>query len=76
MSLRVLICLAVLGVTVPTASAAPFVPESDNQILERLPFAPDNPVLRKHPVESWQCALKARITSGGRFHPESCRFIR
>jgi len=47
MSLRVLICLAVLGVTVPTASAAPFVPESDNQILERLPFAPDNPVLRK-----------------------------
>ena len=23
----------------------------------------------------WQCAPKARITSGGRFHPESCRLI-
>jgi len=22
-----------------------------------------------------QCAPKARITSGGRFHPESCRLI-
>jgi len=27
-------------------------------------------------VLSWQCAPKARITSGGRFHPESCRLIR
>jgi hypothetical protein len=26
-------------------------------------------------VRSWQCAPKARITSGGRFHPESCRLI-
>jgi hypothetical protein len=26
-------------------------------------------------VSSWQCAPKARITSGGRFHPESCRLI-
>jgi predicted Zn-dependent protease len=47
MSLRVLICLAVLGVAIPPASAAPFVPEADNQVLERLPFAPDDPVLRK-----------------------------
>ena len=23
----------------------------------------------------WQCAPKARITSGGRVHPESCRLI-
>ena len=23
----------------------------------------------------WQCAPKARITSGGRIHPESCRLI-
>jgi len=22
-----------------------------------------------------QCAPKARVTSGGRFHPESCRLI-
>ena len=26
-------------------------------------------------VSGWQCAPKARITSGGRFHPESCRLI-
>jgi di/tricarboxylate transporter len=26
-------------------------------------------------VNQWQCAPKARITSGGRFHPESCRLI-
>jgi hypothetical protein len=24
----------------------------------------------------WQCAPKARIISGGRFHSESCRLIR
>jgi hypothetical protein len=27
-------------------------------------------------VAYWQCAPKARITSGGRFQPESCRLIR
>jgi hypothetical protein len=27
-------------------------------------------------VSSWQCAPKARIISGGRIHPESCRLIR
>jgi hypothetical protein len=27
-------------------------------------------------VAIWQCAPKARIISGGRFHPESCRLIR
>jgi hypothetical protein len=27
-------------------------------------------------VEEWECAPKARIISGGRFHPESCRLIR
>ena len=26
-------------------------------------------------VGYWQCAPKARITSGGGFHPESCRLI-
>jgi hypothetical protein len=26
-------------------------------------------------VRNWQCAPKARIISGGRFHPESCRLI-
>ena len=27
-------------------------------------------------VAYWPCAPKARIISGGRFHPESCRLIR
>ena len=27
-------------------------------------------------VAYWQCAPKARIISGGRIHPESCRLIR
>jgi hypothetical protein len=27
-------------------------------------------------VGKWLCAPKARIISGGRFHPESCRLIR
>jgi hypothetical protein len=27
-------------------------------------------------VKQWLCAPKARIISGGRFHPESCRLIR
>ena len=26
-------------------------------------------------VEAIRCAPKARVTSGGRFHPESCRLI-
>jgi hypothetical protein len=26
-------------------------------------------------VRFWQCALKARITCGGRSHPENCRLI-
>src|ERR1700720_4776418 len=26
-------------------------------------------------VRNWQCALKARITCGGRSHPENCRLI-
>jgi hypothetical protein len=27
-------------------------------------------------VCAWLCATKARIISGGRFHPEGCRLIR
>ena len=27
------------------------------------------------PVDKWQCAPKARITCGGRSHPENCRLI-
>jgi hypothetical protein len=27
-------------------------------------------------VWTWQCAPKARIISGGRIHPESCRLFR
>src|SRR6516164_367988 len=45
--LRVLICVGLIAGACATASAAPFVPQSDGQILERLPFAPSDPVLRR-----------------------------
>lgn len=28
-----------------------------------------------HLCQAFRCAPKARVTSGGRFHPESCRLI-
>jgi hypothetical protein len=31
--------------------------------------------MRHRDVAYWPCAPKARIISGGRFHPESCRLI-
>ena len=40
-----LICVVVITLTSGRAVAAPFVPESDGQVLERLPFAPNDPVL-------------------------------
>src|SRR5215510_10156791 len=45
--LRVLICVGLTAGACATASAAPFVPQSDGQILERLPLAPSDPVLRR-----------------------------
>jgi hypothetical protein len=36
--------------------------------------APTPLAARRHRGQRWQCAPKARIISGGRFHPESCRF--
>ena len=45
--LRVLICVGLIAGACVTASAAPFVPQSDSQVLERLPFAPSDPVLRR-----------------------------
>jgi tetratricopeptide (TPR) repeat protein len=46
MWLRVLICVILTaGLSVPTV-AAPFVPNSDGQVLKRLPFAPSDPVMR------------------------------
>jgi len=44
-SIASLICVIVIAVTSGRADAAPFVPESDSQVLERLPFAPNDPVL-------------------------------
>jgi tetratricopeptide (TPR) repeat protein len=46
MSLRALICLVLIAAAAP-AVAAPFVPEADSQVLERLPLAPGDPVLRR-----------------------------
>ena len=45
--LRVLICVGLIGSACAAAMAAPFVPQSDGQVLERLPFAPSDPVLRR-----------------------------
>src|SRR5215470_7600131 len=45
--LRVLICVGLIAGACATASAAPFVPQSDGQVLERLPFAPSDPVPRR-----------------------------
>src|SRR5215471_18303850 len=45
--LRVLICVGLTAGACATASAAPFVPQSDGQVLERLPLAPSDPVLRR-----------------------------
>jgi Tfp pilus assembly protein PilF len=45
--LRVLICVGLIAGACATASAAPFVPQSDGQVLERLPLAPSDPVLRR-----------------------------
>ena len=42
-----LICVIVIAVTSGRAVAAPFVPEFDSQVLERLPFAPNDPVLSR-----------------------------
>jgi hypothetical protein len=47
MLLHVLICLAVLSASSAPTMAAPYVPEHDSEILERLPFAPGDPVLRR-----------------------------
>jgi Tfp pilus assembly protein PilF len=45
-SLRVLVGMVLIAAASAPA-AAPFVPESNSQILERLPFAPGDPALRK-----------------------------
>ena len=37
--------------------------------------APSMIVVDDLSVSGWQCALKARITCGGRSHPENCRLI-
>jgi Tfp pilus assembly protein PilF len=44
-SVASLICVIVVAMTSGRADAAPFVPESDSQVLERLPFASNDPVL-------------------------------
>ena len=45
--LRVLICVGLTGGACAIASAGPFVPQSDDQVVERLPLAPSDPVLRR-----------------------------
>jgi tetratricopeptide (TPR) repeat protein len=47
MSLRVLFGMLLIAAARVPLAAAPFVPESDSQVLERLPFATSDPVLRR-----------------------------
>ena len=47
MSLRTVICVVLIAVASAPVGAAPFVPESDGQVLERLPLSPSDPVIRK-----------------------------
>jgi Tfp pilus assembly protein PilF len=53
-----LICVVVIALTSGRAVAAPFVPESDSQVLERLPFAPSDPVLGRLRVLNNQLTRK------------------
>ncbi len=46
MSLRVVVCVVLIAAA-SGAGAAPFVPASDAQVLERLPFTPGDPVMRE-----------------------------
>jgi hypothetical protein len=45
--LRVLVGIVLIAAVSAPVAAAPFVPESDSQVLERLPFAPNDPVLSR-----------------------------
>jgi hypothetical protein len=47
MALRVLICVVLITGLSGPAIAAPYVPASDSQVLERLPFTPGDPVMRE-----------------------------
>jgi thioredoxin-like negative regulator of GroEL len=47
LSVRICMVLAVCVGVVLRAQAAPFVPESDSQVLERLPFTASDPVIRE-----------------------------
>lgn len=47
LSVRICVVLAVCVGVVLRAQAAPFVPESDSQVLERLPFTASDPVIRE-----------------------------
>jgi tetratricopeptide (TPR) repeat protein len=44
--LRVLIGIVLIAAASTRAAAAPFVPEADSQVLERLPFTPSDPLMR------------------------------
>jgi len=47
MALRVLICIVLVAGIAAPARAAPLVPTSDDQVLERLPFTPNDPAMRE-----------------------------
>jgi tetratricopeptide (TPR) repeat protein len=47
MSLRTVIFAVLVAAAAAVAEAAPFVPESDGQVVERLPFSPSDPAMRE-----------------------------
>jgi hypothetical protein len=66
----------------PAQQAAPQLPQAPNMTFFVTSAGPARAPISaalKAPtsiVSNWQCAPKARIISGGRIHPESCRLIR
>jgi Tfp pilus assembly protein PilF len=56
MSLRTVICAFLITAASVPAGAAPFVPQSDGQVLERLALSPSDPVMRE------LSALRSQLT--------------
>jgi hypothetical protein len=70
MWLRVLTCIIGIGAVFAPAAAEPFTPGSDQQVLERLPFAPSDPAVRE------LRALHGRLANGPNNLPLALRVAR
>ena len=70
MWLRVLTCIIGIGAVFAPTAAEPFTPGSDQQVLERLPFAPSDPAVRE------LRALHGRLANGPNNLPLALRVAR